>query len=493
MRREENRIVKRIAFITALAAITVAAAQPLLGQGAPGQAPGARGQGAGRGQGQGQGQGQGGQGPGRGPGAAPAANLPASPTAVTLPKLSAEITGPGPIFDSAPSLPPGKGLANYKYELKEYFVSGTANGQPYTTRLIVRKPVDNARFSGLVLAESMHGSGAAHMFEFTSHYTMSSGHAAVEILTTSPQQFVELNQARYKDLAIANGQANDILAQVGALVRTGTPLGGATVRKMVLAGTSQTAGILINYLPAHMVYRTPQMQRIYDGFMPTSNGATIQDIDAPIVHMPTMHEVSAANITRRQDSDEAGKQYRLYEVSGIAHVDTRDSVRFQPNPCAQPISQFPLQAYYSVGLNHLMQWVDKGTVPPKADRIWLDRNESDGSPMALDENGNPRGGIRNPYVDVPTAKYVIRPPAADPLVPNANSWIAARGMAGANQMCGLGSAQLVFSQQRLKELYKNKKNYVSMVEKRVGELEKAGWSLPVYREWIIGDAQKVNF
>ena len=91
------------------------------------------------------------------------------------------------------------------------------------------------------------------------------------------------------------------------------------------------------------------------------------------------------------------------------------------------------------------------------------------------------------------AKGLLAPLHHDPLVPNANSWIAARGMAGANQMCGLGSAQLVFSQQRLKELYKNKKNYVSLVEKRVGELEKAGWSLPVYREWILGDAAKVNF
>jgi len=37
--------------------------------------------------------------------------------------------------------------------------------------------------------------------------------------------------------------AYDILAQVGALVRTGTPIGGVSVRKMMLAGTSQTAGI----------------------------------------------------------------------------------------------------------------------------------------------------------------------------------------------------------------------------------------------------------
>ena len=129
------------------------------------------------------------QAPGGGRGAAPSVNLPSAPTAVALPTLSEEITGPGPIFDSTPSLPPGKGLAAFRYEVKEYFVSGTANGQPYKTRLVVRRPAEVATFSGLVLAESMHGSGSAHMFEFTSTYTMSSGHAAVEILTTGPTQF----------------------------------------------------------------------------------------------------------------------------------------------------------------------------------------------------------------------------------------------------------------------------------------------------------------
>jgi hypothetical protein len=408
--------------------------------------------------------------------------------------MSTEITGPGPAFDSTPSLPPGKGLAHHGYEAKEYFVSGTANGAPYRSRIVVRKPSDNSRFSGLVLVEAMHGSGAAHMFEYTSIYTMSSGHAAVEILTTSPMQFVELNEARYKELAIANGQGNDILAQVGALIRSGTPLGGLPVRKMVLAGTSQTAGILINYLPAHMVYRTPQMQRIYDGFMPTSNGATIRDIDAPIVHVPTMHEVSGQNITWRQDSDDAGKQYRLYEFSGMAHIDTRDSVRMQPNPCALPMSTYPLQAYMSVALNHLFLWVDKGAVPPRAERIWLDRNESnDGSPMALDEHGNPRGGIRSPYVDIPIVKYGIRPAATTPLIPNASAYIATRGQQAANQMCGLSGSQVPFSKDRLTQLYRNKRNYTSMVERRVTELEKAGWSLPVYRELILADAAKVDF
>ena len=113
-------------------------------------------------------------------GGAPPANLPEAPTAVALPTISAEITGPGPMFDSAPSLAPGKGLAAFGYQAREYFVSGTVDGEPYTTRIVVRKPADNSKFSGLVLAEAMHGSGAAHMFEFTPIYGMTSGHAAVE-------------------------------------------------------------------------------------------------------------------------------------------------------------------------------------------------------------------------------------------------------------------------------------------------------------------------
>ncbi|HEY6506388.1 MAG TPA: alpha/beta hydrolase domain-containing protein, partial [Vicinamibacterales bacterium] len=209
---------------------------------------------------------------------APQANLPATPTAVALPTLSPEVTGPGPIFDSVPSLAPGKGLAAFGYEAHEYMISGTANGEPYTTRLVVRRPSDMSKFSGLVLAEAMHGSGAAHMFEFTSIYLMSSGHASVEILTTPPAQFVALNEPRYRAMKLNGAQTNEILAQAGALARAGTLL-GAPVRKMVLSGTSMTAGVLINYLPAHMVYRTPQMQRVYDGFLPMSNGAMIRDVD----------------------------------------------------------------------------------------------------------------------------------------------------------------------------------------------------------------------
>ena len=99
----------------------------------------------------------------------------------------------------------------------------------------------------------------------------------------------------------------------------------------------------------------------------------------------------------------------------MGHIDTRDSVAAEAEPCALPLSTFPVQAYMSVALDHLLAWVDKGIVPPRAERILLDRNEAnDGSMMALDEHGNPRGGIRTTYVDVPVGEVQIRPAGRRP-------------------------------------------------------------------------------
>ena len=89
----------------------------------------------------------------------------------------------------------------------------------------------------LVLAEAMHGSGAAHMFEFTSIYTMSSGHIAVEILTTPPAQFVALNEPRYRTMKLNGAQTNEILAQAGSLVREG----------MLIGAISWVLGVIVAY------------------------------------------------------------------------------------------------------------------------------------------------------------------------------------------------------------------------------------------------------
>lgn len=431
--------------------------------------------------------GRGGQFGGRG-------GTPVTPEAVPLPDQWELVTGPGPIYVSDQSHAAGHTPADYGYRRLEYFVSGTANDEPYTTRVVVRRPGNDTDYSGLVLAESMHISGSAHMFEFSAAYLMDSGHVAVEIQTTPPQLQQEFNAERYAALDIRNGQANDILAQVGALIKSvDGPMGDLGVRKMVLGGTSMSAGTLINYLAVHPRYRTPDMQHIYDGYFPTSTGSDVPRIDVPVIEMPTQLEVQS-NVTRRDDGDEPGNQFRLYEFTGIGHVDARDNDRLLPNPCEHPLSTMPSQAYWSVSLNHLLRWVDEGVLPPRADRVWLDRNVmNDGSPMVLDDNGNPVGGIRSPYVDVPTATYTAGNVAADPLPARVSAYVAANGAQGAQTMCRLSNYQYSFDADKLEELYGSPRAFRQAFEARLNELEAEGWSLPLYRDMILADAEAIDF
>src|SRR5678815_4224784 len=94
-----------------------------------------------------------------------------TPVVSPIAKVSQEITGPGKFYETLMELKPADDLAHFNYITKEYFVSGMANGQPYKTRIVIRRPADNSRFSGLILAESMHPSGNPWMFHFTHRYS----------------------------------------------------------------------------------------------------------------------------------------------------------------------------------------------------------------------------------------------------------------------------------------------------------------------------------
>ena len=149
-----------VAFATALAifiawpAIAVFGQLPIPVQGQRGAEP-RQGQPGQRGQ----------RGGGRGQQPAQAPDPP--PVVSAIATASTEITGPGKFYETLMELKPGDDLAHFNYVTKEYFVSGTANGQPYKTRIVIRKPSDNSKFSGFVLAESMHPSGNPWMFHFT--------------------------------------------------------------------------------------------------------------------------------------------------------------------------------------------------------------------------------------------------------------------------------------------------------------------------------------
>lgn len=404
-----------------------------------------------------------------------------------LPTVSAPVTGPGAMYPGLQRVPAGTGLTDLKYSVTEYFVSGTASGKPYTTRILVRKPEDASRFSGIVVAEPMHASGNSWMFFFTRIYMMRNGHVSVEI---DPQKagteatVVKANPERYASINLPDAeQANEILAQVGALLKGNgptSPLAGWRVRRLFMMGTSQSAGQVRGYLPTHARMRMPDGKPIFDGFFPTSTaGMPIPKVDVPLIQIATQTEVfrgaAEGSAYRRPDGDAPGDQYRLYEFAGMPHNDSRENPTYSPDPCKMPVTKYPVGSMMALGLHHLIAWVDKGTVPPRADRIVVENGR-----IVTDEHGNARGGIRSTYVDVPVATYGV-PNVADPKPGTRDDFY-----------CNIAGYETAFPADKLKALYQEEATYRGKVQQRLAELTKAGWFLPEYAAQVTGDAQAVR-
>src|SRR5215467_2960745 len=416
-------------------------------------------------------------------------------TTAPVPKVSGPIEGPGVIYPGLRDLPKGTELADFNYVAKEYFVSGTANGKPYTTRIVVREPKDLKKFSGIVVSEIMHSSGNSWMFFNTHTYVMSQGHIHVEIASQkapTENSIVKANPDRYKTINIPDAaQVNDITAQIGALIKStapGSPFAGLKVRHSFLMGTSQSSGALVQYLRAHAVERMPDGSAIFDGVFPTSvvGNNVIPQIDVPLIQMNTQTEVNSTaamgNKYRRPDSDEKGHEYRLYEVAGMPHNDSRENPTYTPNPCDKPVTRFPVGAMMAMGLDHLIQWVDKGKVPPRADRVVVENGA-----IVMDQFGNAKGGVRTPYVDVPVAQYGVPNVAT-----GTRAAVTINGQQAASFYCGIAGFEIPMKQADLSGRYKSGREYQKQVNQHLKELIRAGWFLPLYSKQVESDAMAVQ-
>jgi hypothetical protein len=389
-------------------------------------------------------------------------------------------SGPGPVWSGLrPALTPGGEPGDFGYVTEEYFVSGTANNQPYKTRILVRRPADPERFSGIVVAESMHSNGFAVTFQPAMKSVLLRGHVHVEIAAQQGNvnnTIKPFNPERYATLSIPSvQQTSEIIAQVAMLLKS-----EPGNRRLLLQGTSQASSVLRTYQAAkHFPSRMADGSPIVDGYLATSTlgNAPMMVVDVPTVHMPTMTEANSAPAAgigyRRGDSDEPATRYRLYEVAGMAHANSRDTISYVPNPCTLPVSDFPWGGAVAMGLQHLVEWVDRGVVPPSAAPIGFDNDTtSDGSRLALDAHGNVKGGVPSTYVDVPVAQYGV---------PNS---------AGFN--CSIAGWRIQFSEETLRDLYKNKGSYISKLNRRLMELVREGWVLPEYTDEIRADAQAIG-
>jgi hypothetical protein len=291
------------------------------------------------------------------------------------------------------------------------------------------------------------------------------------------------NAERYGSLNIAMGQSNEIIAQFGRLMkseamtgRTG-PLAGYSVRRATLMGTSASSATVRNYLGVHADLRMPDGGPIFDGYLLTSTlgNTPLPIVDVPMIQMPTQTEVTMyaaqGNGYRRPDSDEKGNRFRLYEVAGMPHNNSRDNPGFLNDPCTLPVTDFPAGAFTALGLNYLVEWIANGRVPPHAPPI-----EVDGSAVAVDQYGNAKGGVRNVFVDVPVA---------------ANGVLGKGKTPAQDRLCQLGGTKVPLPEETLRKLYKSKADYQDRVNKRLAELSKEGWYLPEYADDVRNDDKRV--
>jgi hypothetical protein len=331
-------------------------------------------------------------------------------------------------------------LDPYGYVQEEYLVSGTVDGQPYSTSLLVRKPRDPSKFSGLVAVETIHAAGAIPFWGTGREVWAPGGHAWVAVASQRAAlegQVKKFNPKRYGALSVpevpgasqpapqpgaqpappnpAAAGAQDrisqaIVSQIGAMLKSNPangPLKGMRVRYLLLGGSSQTGGTTWRYLEqSHATARLADGKPIFDGYFPAEAfaAAPLSGGDAAVVNAVTEGDlVNALSRKRplgeRADSDSAKDRFRHYIITGASHVPTRGQPRDAKT--GEYPSQFPSSPFFKQSLQHLVNWVTRGVVPPKGPRIEVANGE-----IVRDQAGNAKGGIRSPYVDVPTVRYL---------------------------------------------------------------------------------------
>jgi hypothetical protein len=444
--------------------------------------------------------------------------------AAATPTVTGPITGGNGAVTVQPA---GFDLAQVGYRESEFFLSGTAasytsgvaltsDGKwsvtpsttaPYTTRAVVRRPIDARKFNGTVIVEWLNVSGGVDAdpdWTLAHNELIREGFAWVGVSA----QLVGVNATktadpvRYAPLSHpGDSYSYDIFSQAGQALRTraGLMLGGLKPRRVLAIGESQSAGRLVTYIDA-----VQPRAHVYDGLFVHSrfsSGAPLSqtplanvpapattmirnDVDVPVFVFETETDVAGSNLADRQPDTNL---FRLWEVAGTSHYDNYglsigpedtgngqgailNLAAEQNPPTSPPPGVFTCNLGINTGGAHwaldsaifwLNRWVaslddhhhrrhgfhDRDRridAPSIAPRLQV----TSSSPVvfARDANGNVIGGVRTPQVDAPVAV----------LGGTGNS-----GSGPLGQFCGLFGTTVPFSASRLATLYKNHGQFVA--------------------------------
>jgi hypothetical protein len=342
---------------------------------------------------------------------------------------------------------------------------------PYVTRVLVRRPRDPAQCSGAVFVEPFHNLNEdtpAWTSEF--RYLIRNGHTWVGLTVNSgtfgpagtargggvaqlrefdPERYARLHLLAFEHgparaappgpggfdpelmrwrLAIATAQGHSIAAGLFGLLKRNdprSPLAGFPVWRLYATGWSQTGLFLQQFLDRgyHEAMGDAEVQfgraegadPVVDGYLIAVGPAPgHRPADAVLVNLVSEGEVVGTlspGFVVPDDTDTP--RFRGYEVPGsFHHWEVKPgAARLQGN--GERGSEHddlhndrPWHVVVHAILDNLDRWVRDGVPMPHASRITRDPAAPDG--VARDEYGNARGGLRTPWLDVPTARYAPR-------------------------------------------------------------------------------------
>jgi len=432
------------------------------------------------------------------------------------------VTGPVTGGHGAPTLGPpvpdtAFDLADVGYTSEEYFLSGSATAYsssapltpdgewtaqragtaPYTTRIVVYRPSNQEEFNGTVVVEWLNvsaGSDISPIWVFAHNEMIRDGFAwvGVSAQSTGVSSLQAADPDRYGSLSHpGDSYSYDILSQAGQVLRKPTnshALGGLEAKRVIAAGTSQSAFRLVTYVNA-----VHPLTKAFDGFLIRSRGRgatalsqaplpTINapdttvvrsDLDVPVLTLQTETDLIGLEYYPARQRDT--KHFRLWEVAGTAHGDAYywgnwaddtgkgnaeaallDVTTPPRPPCERPINLGPQYAVEQAALYHLDRWVRRGVTPPHAPRLAVEAGPT--PTIKRDEYGNALGGIRTPLVDVPIAT------------------IRGDGNLGPSPCPNLGSTA-PFDDATLASLYPSHAAYVAKFNRATDEAAKRGFLL----------------
>jgi len=390
------------------------------------------------------------------------------------------VTGGSAETRSVPFLTQANYLVDRGYTETEYLVSGKASVYdyvnnaarspvvevvrpdiPYTTRMIVRRPVDPHKFRGTVYFDVLNatrGYDGDIVWYYSRNMIMDQG--AVYVGLTSKTNTVDFlrdrfgrppylprNASRYSTLSMTyDGQVWDMLSQAAALLKDDAnpdnPLAGFNVRRIILAGYSQSAGYVKTYINSfHRDAVLADGRPAFDGYFegagsfaskvpnpptPSQEFNAINDprnkiilpVPAPVMRFQTQTEITSffgSRFTRQTEAE--SPLIRTYEMAGGVHVDARQ-IRIEAEQnleelglvsqwpdCTAEASNLPVEYVHSALLSRLDDWIASSRRPPASRLLSIVQNQSGQDVIETDADGNPVGGVRLPQLAVPTGVW----------------------------------------------------------------------------------------